>query len=130
MLFIDFKKAFDSVHRGLLMKILLAYGIPKEIVGLIQRMYADTVARVITEDGLSEAFFNLAGVMQGDTLAPHLFIIVIDYIMRVSLEGRDFGYTLHPRRSRRHPAVKVTDADFADDLALITYSVAEAQDFL
>ena len=130
MLFIDFKKAFDSVHRGLLMKILLAYGIPREIVGLIQRMHADTVARVITEDGLSEAFLILAGVMQGDTLAPYLFVIVIDYIMRVSLEGKDFGFTLHPRRSRRHPAVKVTDADFADDLALITDSVAEAQDFL
>ena len=28
------------------------------------------------------------------------------------------------------PAVKVTDPDFADDLALITDSVAEAQDFL
>ena len=93
--------------------------------GLIQRMHADTVARVITEDGLSEAFLILAGVMQGDTLAPYLFVIVIDYIMRVSLEGKDFGFTLHPRRSRRHPAVKVTDADFADDLALITDSVAE-----
>ena len=46
------------------MKILLAYDIPREIVGLIQRMYADTVARVITEDGLSEAFLILAGVMQ------------------------------------------------------------------
>ena len=112
------------------MKILLAYGIPREIVGLIQRMYADTVARVITEDGLSEVFLILAGVMQGDTLAPYLFVIVIDCIMRVSLEGKDFGVTLHPRRNRRHPAVKVTDADFADDLALITDSVAEAQDFL
>ena len=32
MLFIDFRKAFDSIHRGLLMKILIAYGIPLEIV--------------------------------------------------------------------------------------------------
>ncbi len=36
MLFVDFKKAFDSVHRGLLMKILLAYGIPQQIVSLIR----------------------------------------------------------------------------------------------
>ena len=83
-------------------------------------MNANTVARVITEDGLSEAFLvlALAGVMQGDTLAPYLFVILIDCIMRVSLEGKDFGFTIHPRRSRRHPAVKVTNADFADDLAL------------
>ena len=35
MVFIDFKKAFDSVHRGLLIKILRAYGIPEAIVQLI-----------------------------------------------------------------------------------------------
>jgi hypothetical protein len=30
--FIDFKKAFDSVHRETLWKILLSYGIPPKIV--------------------------------------------------------------------------------------------------
>ena len=39
MVFIDFKKAFDSVHRSLLMKILRAYGIPEAIVGLIEGIY-------------------------------------------------------------------------------------------
>ena len=130
MLFIDFRKAFDSIHRGLLMKILLAYGIPQELVDLIRRMYDGTLARVLTEDGLTEAFLILAGVMQGDTLAPYLFIIVIDYVMRVCLEGKDFGLTLQQRRSSRHPAVKLTDADFADDLALLTDTTAEAQEFL
>jgi hypothetical protein len=36
LVFIDFKKAFYSVHRGSLMKILRAYGIPKEIADLIE----------------------------------------------------------------------------------------------
>ena len=68
--FIDFKKAFDSIHRGILMKILRAYGIPDAIVNLIDRMYTDTTARVITADGLTEILKILAGVMrlmQGDT---------------------------------------------------------------
>ena len=130
LLFIDFKKAFDSVHRGVLMKILLAYGIPQNIVKLIEAMYKDTLARVITEDGLTEAFYILAGVMQGDTLAPYLFVIAIDYVMTTALVGKDLGFTVHPRRSRRHPAVKVTDVDFADDLALTTDTAAEAQDLL
>ena len=73
MLFIDFKKAFDSVHRGILMKILRAYGIPEMIVELIEKMYTDTLAKVITPDGLTEVFKILAGVLQGDTLAPYLF---------------------------------------------------------
>ena len=88
------------------MKILLAYGIPREIVGLMQRIYADSVACVITEDGLNEALFILAGVMQEDTLhlAPYLFIIVIKWIMRVSLESRNIWFTLHPRRLAGHLA--------------------------
>ena len=130
LLFIDFKKAFDSVHRGILMKILLAYGIPQSIVSLIEAMYKDTMARVITEDGLTEAFLILAGVMQGDTLAPYLFVIAIDYVMTTALRGKDLGFTVQPRRSRRYPAVKVTDVDFADDLALTTDTAAEAQDLL
>ncbi|KAL5259931.1 hypothetical protein ACHWQZ_G010146 [Mnemiopsis leidyi] len=85
---------------------------------------------VITEDGLTEAFYILAGVMQEDTLAPYLFVIAIDYVMTTALVGKDLGFTVHPRRSRRHPAVKVTDVDFADDLALTTDTAAEAQDLL
>ncbi|MCP4493068.1 MAG: hypothetical protein GY820_38085 [Gammaproteobacteria bacterium] len=112
------------------MLILRVYGIPHEIVQLIERLYDDTIAQVITEDGLTEAFLILAGVMQGDILAPYLFIISIDYILTKAMEGNDFGFTLHQQRSRRYPAVKIADADFADDLALITDTIAEAQRFL
>ena len=94
------------------MKILLVYGIPQPIVKLIEAMYKDTMARVITEDGLSEAFLILSGVMQGDTLAPYLFVIAIDYVMTTALRGKDLGFTVHPRRNRRFPALKVTDVDF------------------
>ena len=81
MVFIDFKKAFDSVHRGLLMKKLRAYGIPKAIVRLIEGINTGNKTQVVTADGIPEIFDILAGVLQGDTLASYLFIIVIDYIM-------------------------------------------------
>lgn len=128
MLFIDFKKAFDSVHRGVLMKILRAYGIPEVIVLLIERLYTGTFAKVITADGMTEIFEILAGVLQGDTLAPYLFVIVVDYIMTVAIDNvPDVGFTIKPARSRRVKAEKVTDADFADDLALTTDTLSEAQ---
>ena len=50
----DFKKALDSVHRGTLMKILRAYGIPKEIVDLTEKLYTDTEAQVLTPEGLTD----------------------------------------------------------------------------
>ena len=48
-------------------------------------MYTDTVTWVISEGSVTEAHLILAGVLQGDTLAPYLFIIVIDYIRSVAL---------------------------------------------
>ena len=81
MTFVDFKKAFDTVHRGTMMAILRAYGIPSEIVDVIKLLYTGTKAKVVTPDGQTEHFDILAGVLQRDTLAPYLFVIVIDYCM-------------------------------------------------
>ena len=131
MLFIDFKKAFDSIHRGVLMKILRAYGIPRKIVDLIDLLYSKTKAQVLTPDGLTEIFDILAGVMQGDTLAPYLFIIVIDYCMTEALSKQpEAGFTITPAKSRRVKAVKLADTEFADDIALLADSVKEIQDLL
>ena len=33
--FIDFKKAFDTIHRGKMLKILTAYGISEQLVNAI-----------------------------------------------------------------------------------------------
>lgn len=132
MVFIDFKKAFDSVHRGLLMKILRSYGIPDTIVRLIDNVYTGTVAKVLTAEGCTEVFDILAGVLQGDTLAPYLFIIVIDYIMTVAIDDNEteHGFTLKPAQSRRVVSETVTDVEFADDVALVTDSIEAAQNLL
>ena len=90
------------------MKILRAYGIPDVILNLIERMYTDTTAKVIAVDGRTEIFKILAGVIQGDTLAPYLFIIVIDYIMSLVTNNASHGFTMTPARSRRYPAENVT----------------------
>eukprot|EP00116_Pleurobrachia_bachei_P017686 sb/3477948/ len=68
----------------------------------------------------------LAGVLQGDTLAPYIFIIAIDYVMREALAGREVGFTLRKRKSRRHPEVKITDTDYADDLSLLSDTIEQA----
>ena len=82
ILFLDFRKAFDSIHRGKMLKILAAYGIPNELINAIDILYKDTRAKVISPDGETEHFNIVAGVLQGDTLAPYLFIIILDYVMR------------------------------------------------
>ena len=80
-------------------------------------------------DGLTDFFKTLIGVLQGDTLAPFLFIIVLDYVLR-SCMSFDNGLTITPRQSRRLPGVKVTDLDFPDDLALLSDTIQQAEKLL
>ena len=54
--FVDFSKAFDSIHHGKLMEISKGYGIPTKIVDAINILYKDTEAQVITPDGDTEFF--------------------------------------------------------------------------
>ena len=56
LLFVDFSKAFDSIHRGKMEQILLAYGIPKETVDAIMMLYKNTQAKVRSPDG--DRFFQ------------------------------------------------------------------------
>ena len=56
LLFVDFSKVFGSVHRGKMEKVLLAYGIPKEIVAAIMILYRNTKSMVRSSDGDTEFF--------------------------------------------------------------------------
>ena len=115
LLFVDFTKAFDSIHRGKMEQILLAYGQPKETVAAITILYRNTKVKVHSPDGDTEYFNIVAGVLQKDTLAPYLFIICLDYVFRTSIDKiRENGFELTKKRSRRYPAKTITDADYAD----------------
>ena len=130
-IFVDFSKAFDSIDRTKMFEILGLYGIPQPIIEAIRVLYTNTSSTILTPDGETEPIDILAGILQGDTLAPFLFILVLDYVLRKSLDiNNSNGLQLHPRKSSRHPAIHLTDADFADDLALISNSIEQAQKLL
>ena len=86
MPFVDFTKAFDSIHRGKMEQILLAYGLPKETVAAITILYRNTKVKVRSPDGDTDYFDIVARVLQGDTLAPYLFIICLDYVHRTLID--------------------------------------------
>ena len=69
-------------------------------------------------------------MLQGDTLAPYLFIIVLHYVLREAIEGHEerFGLTIKPKQGRRVKAEKVTDLNFADDIALFSDQFQQPQD--
>ena len=79
-------------------------------------------------DGDTEYFDIVAGVLQGDTLALYLFIICLDYVLRTSIDK--ISFELNKRRSKRYPAKTITDADYADDLALLANTPNQAETLL
>ena len=50
LLFLDFSKAFDSIHRGKMEQILLVYSLPKETVAALMMLYKNTKVRVFSPD--------------------------------------------------------------------------------
>ena len=54
------------------------------------------------------------------TFSSYLFIICLDYVLRTSIDKiRENGFELTKKRSRRYPATTITDADYADDIAIL-----------
>ena len=131
LLFVDFTKAFDSIHRGKMEQILLAYSIPKETVTAIMILYRNTKVKVRSPDGDTDYFDIVSGVLQGDTLVPYLFIICLDYVFRTSIDKiKENGFELTKKRSRRYPAKIIIDADYADDIAILANAPAHAETLL
>ena len=42
LIFVDFKKVFDSINRGEMLEILRAYGVPKKLANAAGQLYIDT----------------------------------------------------------------------------------------
>ena len=78
--FIDCKKAFDSINREVMFSVLRHYGIPDKLVKAIGALYNNSKSAVMVDGNISEPFQVTTGVLQGDVLAPFLFIVLIDYI--------------------------------------------------
>ena len=63
-----------------------------------------------------------------DTLAPYLFIICLDYVLRRSIDKiRENGFELTKKRSKMYPAKTITDATYADDIALLANTPNQAE---
>ena len=90
--------------------------------------YKNTKVKVRSPDGHTEYFDIIEVVGQGDTLAPYLFIICLDKVLRTSIDKfRENGFELTKKRSRSYPAKTITDADYADDIALLANTPNQAK---
>ena len=83
---IDFAKAFGSIHRPTIWKIMTHFGIPDKIISIIKMLYHNFQARVICGTNLTDSFPLQAGFRQGCLLFALLFVMCIDWVMKMTTD--------------------------------------------
>ena len=118
--FVDFQKAFDSIDREAIWKLIQHYGFPPKFTTIIQQLYENATCQVIHAGKLTEPFVVQTGVRQGCLLSATTFLIVIDWVMRKAKKDRRMGihWTL-PKQ--------LEDLDFSDDISLLAHWHEDAQ---
>jgi hypothetical protein len=118
MAFIDVSKAYDSIYRETLWKILADRGVGPIVLQLIKRMYiGGTVVRV--GKSFSALPFNATrGVKQGCLLSPLLFNIALDAAFRTAIPN------MQPCSEME---VDLTLLAYADDMALCAHTPQQLQ---
>jgi hypothetical protein len=117
--FVDFSNAFDSVRWVWIRAVLLYYNVPPSLVDAIMSLYHGASTKVKYDDVFTDFIPLSTGVLQGDTLAPYLFVIVLDYVLRSAILDESMGLKVANSISRsRGKAKYITDRSFADDIFL------------
>ncbi|BHF68781.1 hypothetical protein SprV_0301182200 [Sparganum proliferum] len=137
--FVDLTKAFDTVNREGLWKIMQKFGCPERFIQMVRQLHDAMMARVTDNGAVSEAFAVTNGVKQGCVLAPTLFSLMFSALLMdayrderpgIRIAYRTDGQLLNQRRMHFQSRVSTTTVHellFADDCALNTTSEEEMQ---
>ena len=118
--FIDFRQAFDSVWQQGLWRVMRNYGIPEELVELLEDLYSKTISAVRVDGELTEWFRVNVGVRQGCGLSPYLFNLILEAMMNIALDNTEIGV--------RISGVIINNLRFADDIDLMAESEDKLQE--
>ena len=85
-----------------------------------------TSAAVATAHGNIE-IFSTSGVLQCDTLAPFLFINLLDYILRETILNNIDSLTITPRRRSHYPAVRMGALVYVDYISITCDTIDQTE---
>ena len=76
--YLDFRKAFDSIHHEHLLEVLKNFGFPPTFLTWILKVLQGRTARLLVNGHLHKNIRLQRGVFQGDPLSPLLYVIAIE----------------------------------------------------
>ena len=123
MVFIDSEKAYDSIHRHVIMETLEQAGVGERVRNIVASLYDDEVS-VRLGTVRSKPLNTTMGVRQGCVLSPLLFNLVLDRAIRTASPKMQ-GVTLLKASGE---TMKVCILAYADDLVVLSESTAQAQE--
>ena len=129
VLFVDLKKAYNSVPRSALWCVLEKYGVPPAMVSVIRSFHEGMTAVVRVEDGTTDDIQVTNGLRQGCTLAPTLFnlyfsAMVSCWMARCPQAGVRVRFGIGRKlvwdrtAKTRLQVARIFESKFADDVAL------------
>nr|VZI12368.1 unnamed protein product [Spirometra erinaceieuropaei] len=125
--FVDLTKAFDTVNREGLWKIMQKFGCPERFTQMVRQLHDGMMARVTDNGAISEAFAVTNGVKQGCVLAPTLLSLMFSAMLMdayrderpgIRIAYRTDGHLLNQRRMHFQSRVSTTTVQellFADN---------------
>ena len=75
---------------------------------------------------MTASFKTTSGVLQGDTLSPYIFIVLLNYALKKTLQD-DVGFVVRKRNGSRHPAIHISVLVYADYICLLTESIDDVE---
>lgn len=139
MIFVDFTKAFDTVNREILWKILRKLGCPDHFTSLVESLHSGMQVTVNLKGELSSPFEISNGVKQGCVLAPTLFAIYLTMVLNHAFRDYNEGVFIQTRPGadlfnvnqfksvNRTKKILIRELMFADDTAFVAHRHHEAQ---
>ena len=122
MTFVDLTKAFDTVSRDGLWKIMAKFGCPPRFIAMVRQFHDGMQARVQNDGEFSEPFEVTNGVKQGCVLAPTLFSMMFSAMLMDAFQDSDTGFPIRYRfdgnifNLRRLQAKTKVKTDVLDEL--------------
>ena len=135
MIFVDFRKAFDTVDRRMLWKVLKIFGCTETFVDIIRQFHDGTRGKVMVGTELSDHIDVNHGTKQGCVLAPTLFTLFLTIVLtilhqevqegvyiRTRSDGKLFNLARLKAKTKTRKEL-IRELLFADDTALVAHEL-------